>query len=48
MTSTTELHRLPEEVCKQALGDWRDRSTAEYVVQAELFDKKQFITDEEI
>jgi hypothetical protein len=40
-TSSTELQRLPEEVCKQTLDDWRD-------VQAELFDKKQFITDEEI
>ena len=37
---------LPEEVCKQTLDDWRD-SAAEYV-RAELFDKKQFITDEEI
>ena len=44
--STNEMQRLPEEVCKQTLDDWRD-SAAEYV-RAELFDKKQFITDEEI
>ncbi len=44
--STTEMQTLPEEVCKQTLDDWRD-SAAEYV-RAELFDKKQFITDEEI
>jgi hypothetical protein len=40
------MQRLPEEFCKQRLDDWRD-SAAEYV-RAELFDKKQFITDEEI
>jgi hypothetical protein len=37
---------LPAEACKQTLNDWRD-SAAEYI-RAELFDKKQFITDEEI
>jgi hypothetical protein len=45
-TNSAEMQRLPEEVCKQTLDDWRD-SAAEYV-RAELFDKKQFITDEEI
>jgi hypothetical protein len=45
-TNSAEMQRLPEEVCKQTLDDWRD-SAAEYV-RSELFDKKQFITDEEI
>ena len=45
-TNSAEMQRLPEEDCKQTLDDWRD-SAAEYV-RAELFDKKQFITDEEI
>jgi hypothetical protein len=40
-----EMQRLPQEVCKQTLDDWKD-SAAEYV-RAELFDKKQFVTDEE-
>jgi hypothetical protein len=45
-TNSAEMQRMPEEVCKQTLDDWRD-SAAEYV-RAEFFDKKQFITDEEI
>ena len=45
-TNSAEMQRLPEEVCKQTLDDWRD-SAAEYV-RAELFDKKQIIMDEEI
>jgi hypothetical protein len=40
------MQRLPQEVCKQTMDDWKD-SAAEYV-QAELFDKKQFVTDEEL
>jgi hypothetical protein len=44
--NSAEMQILPAEVCKQTLDDWRD-SAAEYV-RAELFDKKQFITDEEI
>jgi hypothetical protein len=45
-TNSAEMQRLLEEICKQTLDDWRD-SAAEYV-RAELFDKNQFITDEEI
>jgi hypothetical protein len=45
-TNSDEMQILPAEVCKQTLDDWRD-SAAEYV-RAQLFDKKQFITDEEI
>ena len=45
-TTGAELRRLPQEVCKQTLDDWKD-SAAEYV-RAELFDKKQFVTDEEL
>ncbi len=41
-----EMQRLPQEVCKQTLDDWKDSAAAH--VRAELFDKKQFITDEEI
>ncbi len=37
-TNSAEMQRMPEEVCKQTLDDWRD-SAAEYV-RAELFDKK--------
>jgi hypothetical protein len=43
-TNSAAMQILPAEVCKQTLDDWRD-SAAEYV-RAELFDKKQFITDE--
>jgi hypothetical protein len=35
------LQRLPQDNCKQTLDHWKD-SAAEYV-QAELFDKKQFV-----
>jgi hypothetical protein len=45
-TMDAEMQRLPQEVCKQTLDDWKD-SAAEYV-RAELFDKKQFVTDEEL
>jgi hypothetical protein len=44
-TNSAEMQILPAEVCKQRFNDWRD-SAAKYV-RAELFDKKQFITDEE-
>jgi hypothetical protein len=40
------LRTLPEEVCKQTLDDWK-HSAAEYVC-AELFDKKQFVDDQEL
>ncbi len=40
------MQRLTQEVCKQTMDDWKD-SAAEYV-RAELFDKKQFVTDEEL
>jgi hypothetical protein len=45
-TMGTDMQRLPHEVCKQTLGNWKD-SAAEYV-RAGLFDKKQFVTDEEL
>jgi hypothetical protein len=45
-TNSAEMQILPAGVCKQTLDDWRD-SAAEYV-RADLFDKKQFIIDEEI
>ncbi len=45
-TTSAEMQRLPQEVCKQTLDDWKD-SAAEYV-RADLFDKKQFVTDEEL
>jgi hypothetical protein len=41
-TTGAEMQRLPQEVCKQTLDDWKD-SAAEYL-RAELFDKKQFVT----
>jgi hypothetical protein len=44
--SVGELQRLPQEVCKQTLDDWKD-SSAEYI-RAHLFDKKQFVMDEEL
>jgi hypothetical protein len=47
ITTRAEMPRLPQEVYKQTLDDWKD-SAAEYDVQAELFDKKQFVTDEEL
>ena len=45
-TTSTELQRLQQEICKDTLNDWRD-SAAEFV-RAAVFGKKQFITDEEI
>jgi serine/threonine-protein kinase RIO1 len=45
-TTSADMQRLPQEVCKQTLDDWKD-SAAEYV-RADLFDKKQFVTDEEL
>jgi hypothetical protein len=47
-TDTThgELRRLPEELCKHTIDDWKD-SAALYVRQ-KLFDKKQFVTDDEL
>jgi hypothetical protein len=40
------MHRLNCEVCKQILDDWTD-SAAEYLLD-ELFNKKHFVTDEEL
>jgi hypothetical protein len=45
-TSTSELQRLPEEFWKLTLDDWRGSAAED--VQAELSDKKDFITNEEI
>jgi hypothetical protein len=45
-TTGAEMQILPQEVCKQTLDNWKD-SAAEYV-RAKLFDKKQFVTDEEV
>jgi hypothetical protein len=39
-------HMLPEEVNKSTLADWKE-SAASYVRQ-QLFDKKQFVTDNEL
>ena len=41
-----ELRTLPQEVVKQTVADWKD-SAAEYV-RLVIFDKKQFVSDEEL
>ena len=41
-----EKQVLPEQVSKHTLADWKD-SAAQYVRQ-HLFDKKQFVTDDEL
>ena len=46
VTPPEQVQALPEELCSQTLADWRD-STAEYV-RKKLFDKKQFVTDEDL
>jgi hypothetical protein len=43
-SAVAELRTLPEAVCKQTLADWND-SAALYIRQ-QLFDKKQFVTDD--
>jgi hypothetical protein len=37
---------LPQGLCKQTLADWKD-ATADYV-HTQLFDKKQFVSDEDL
>jgi hypothetical protein len=44
--SRVELQTLPDQMCKHTIADWKD-SAALYVRQ-KLFDKKQFVTDEEL
>lgn len=44
--AVAEQRSLPEQASKQTLADWKD-SAAQYVRQ-QLFDKKQFVTDEEL
>ena len=46
MSDATESPRLPEQVNKHTLADWKD-SAAAYVRQ-QMFDKKQFVTDKEL
>jgi hypothetical protein len=45
-TTNEEPRMLPQEVSKHTLADWKD-SAAQYVRQ-QLFDKKQFVTDDEL
>ena len=42
----TPLQIITQEVSKETIADWKD-STAEYV-RSEMFDKKQFVTDQEL
>ena len=37
---------LPQGLCKQTVADWKD-ATADYV-RTQLFDKKQFVSDEDL
>ena len=37
---------LPQALCKQTLAEWKD-ATAEYV-RTKLFDKQQFVSDEDL
>jgi hypothetical protein len=46
MGDDLRLRRLPEGVCGQTIADWKG-SSAE-CVRASLFDKKQFMSDEEL
>jgi hypothetical protein len=46
VTARVELWILPNQMCKHTLAVWKD-SAALYVRQ-KLFDKKQFVTDEEL
>jgi serine/threonine-protein kinase RIO1 len=45
-TAETGTRLLPEQLNKQTLADWKD-SAASYV-RLQLFDKKQFVTDNEL
>jgi hypothetical protein len=40
------VQTLPPGLCKQTLADWKD-ATADYV-RTKLFDKKQFVSDEDL
>ena len=42
----TPLQIMPQVVSKETIADWKD-SAAEYV-RSEMFDKKQFVTDQEL
>jgi serine/threonine-protein kinase RIO1 len=46
MSGDSESRRLPEQVNKHTLADWKD-SAATFVRQ-QLFDKKQSVTDKEL
>jgi hypothetical protein len=46
VTARVELWTLPDQMCKHTIADWKD-ITALYVWQ-KLFDKKQFVMDEEL
>jgi hypothetical protein len=40
------VRALPQGLCKQTLANWKD-ATADYV-RTKLFDKKQFVSDEDL
>ena len=40
------VRALPQGLCKQTLADWKD-ATADYV-WTKMFDKKQFVADEDL
>ncbi len=40
------VRALPQGLCKQTVADWKD-ATADYV-RTKLFDKKQYVSDEDI
>jgi len=40
------VRALPQGLCKQTLADWKD-ATADYV-RTKMFDKKQFVADEDL
>ena len=46
MDETPPLQIMTQEVSKETIADWKD-SAAEYV-RSEMFDKKQFVTDQEL
>jgi hypothetical protein len=41
-----QVRVLPQGLCKQTLADWKD-ATADFV-RTKLFDKKQFVSDEDL
>jgi hypothetical protein len=41
-----DVRVLPQQLCKQTLSEWKD-ATADYV-RTKLFDKQQFVSDEDL